>query len=43
MSPAISPQCGFSSPVGINDAIDIQWHKIEVMCRAADTVWKRKS
>jgi 5-methyltetrahydropteroyltriglutamate--homocysteine methyltransferase len=38
---AISPQCGFSSAVGINDATDIQWRKIEVMCRVADRVWGR--
>jgi hypothetical protein len=33
-----SPQCGFSSAVGINDAEDIQWRKIDVMCRVADRV-----
>lgn len=38
---AISPQCGFSSAVGINDAMDVQWRKIEVMCRAADRFWGR--
>ncbi len=38
---AISPQCGFSSAVGINDAEDIQWRKIDVMCRVADRVWGR--
>jgi len=36
---AISPQCGFSSAVGINDAADVQWRKIDVMCRVADRVW----
>jgi 5-methyltetrahydropteroyltriglutamate--homocysteine methyltransferase len=39
---AISPQCGFSSAVGINDAVDIQWRKIDVMCRVADRVWGRE-
>jgi 5-methyltetrahydropteroyltriglutamate--homocysteine methyltransferase len=38
---AISPQCGFSSAVGINDATGIQWEKIDVMCRVADRVWGR--
>ena len=38
---AISPQCGFSSAVGINDAIDVQWRKVDVMCRVADRVWGR--
>jgi 5-methyltetrahydropteroyltriglutamate--homocysteine methyltransferase len=38
---AISPQCGFSSAVAINDALDVQWRKIEVMCRVADRVWGR--
>lgn len=38
---AISPQCGFSSAVGINDATEIQWEKIDVMCRVADRVWGR--
>lgn len=39
---AISPQCGFSSAVGINDAVDTQWRKIDVMCRVADRVWGRE-
>lgn len=38
---AISPQCGFSSAVGINEAVDVQWKKIDVMCRVADRVWPR--
>lgn len=38
---AISPQCGFSSAVGLNDAVDVQWRKIDVMCRAADRIWGR--
>lgn len=36
---ALSPQCGFSSAVGINDAVDVQWRKIDVLCRVADRVW----
>lgn len=38
---AISPQCGFSSAVGLNDATDVQWRKIDVMCRAAERIWGR--
>jgi 5-methyltetrahydropteroyltriglutamate--homocysteine methyltransferase len=38
---AISPQCGFSSAVGVNDAVEVQWRKIDVMCRVADRVWPR--
>ncbi|MGI8711998.1 MAG: hypothetical protein ACR2NR_02210 [Solirubrobacteraceae bacterium] len=40
---AISPQCGFSSAVGINDAVDVQWRKIDVMCRVAERVWGHRS
>jgi len=36
---ALSPQCGFSSAVGINDAVDVQWRKIDVLCRVAERVW----
>lgn len=40
---AISTQCGFSSTIGVNDAVDVQSRKIEVMCRVADRVRTQRS
>jgi len=39
---AISPQCGFASVMVGNDTdADAQWHKLELVGRVADRVWRR--
>jgi 5-methyltetrahydropteroyltriglutamate--homocysteine methyltransferase len=41
---AISPQCGFASTMHGNELDeDAQWHKLEEMVKAAETVWGRSS
>ncbi len=36
---ALSPQCGFSSAVGMSDATDVQWRKVDALCQVAQRVW----
>ena len=37
---AISPQCGFSSDIGLPElAEDIQWRKFETLMKTADAIW----
>jgi 5-methyltetrahydropteroyltriglutamate--homocysteine methyltransferase len=39
---AISPQCGFASVMEGNEVDeDVQWRKLDLVCRVADRIWPR--